>query len=118
MAAFRWHEIANGGDILGVEQCSGSMFGRISKRIKPFAIGDQARVTASGTQNLTAWLRCNEGSEEWSKFSRANNIKAQEFFQIARDADPDWSHPLAGLAAAIRESALGGWRVSREDALG
>lgn len=79
--------------------------------------GDQARIAASGTQNLTAWLRCNEAFEEWAKFSSDSNVRAIELFRMAHEADPAWSHPLAGLTAAYGEAAVRGWGASRKQTL-
>lgn len=74
--------------------------------------GDQARIAANGTRNLTAWLRCNEAFEEWAKFSSDANIRAIGLFEQAIAADPGWSHPHAGIAAAYKESASRRWSSS------
>lgn len=79
--------------------------------------GDLARIVGNGTTSLTAWLRCSEAFEEWSKFTRENNHRAQELFQSVRELDRNWSRPLAGLAATYRESALRGWGSSRTEDL-
>ena len=79
--------------------------------------GGLARIVGSGTTNLAAWLRCSEAFEEWARFSRESNHRARELFLTVRDMDPEWSRPLAGLAATSRESAMRGWGSSRNDDL-
>jgi len=79
--------------------------------------GAAARVASRGTDSLDAWLLRIEAQGEFIKFTREGMIRARELYEAARQADPNWSRPVAGLASVDWYEAKQGWSTSREESI-
>jgi adenylate cyclase len=79
--------------------------------------GAAARVAGRGTDSLEAWLLRIEAQGEFLKFTREGMIRARELYEAARQADPNWSRPLAGLASIDWYEAKQGWSTSKEESI-
>ncbi len=88
----------------------------IELRVK-LADGDHARITATGTRNLNAWLLRMEAFDELGKVTREATIHARELLEEAHRADPNWFVPYAGIAFCHLFEARYGWSVSREESI-
>jgi len=53
--------------------------------------GEQARVSARGTANLDAYLKCLEGRENLFRLNRDSNLKARQRAEEAIALDPEYS---------------------------
>jgi|Deesub1362A_J573_1020465.scaffolds.fasta_scaffold00689_17 TolB-like protein/Tfp pilus assembly protein PilF len=60
--------------------------------------GEQARLSAKGTDNLDAYLKYLEGREHLFRFNKDNNLLARQRAEEAMDLDPEYSnaHALLG----------------------
>ena len=79
--------------------------------------GDNARIASRKTANLDAWLLRVQAVAEGFKFSREGFVRARELYQAAREADPNWSRPLAGIAWTHEWDARRGWSKSKEESV-
>jgi adenylate cyclase len=77
--------------------------------------GGTARIESRGTNNLEAWLLTVEASNEGFKFTPEANARARTLYQAASEADPNWAHPVGGLAWTYREAVRRGWSKSVEE---
>lgn len=77
-------------------------------------LGDHARVTSRGTDNLEAWLLEAQAFDEGFKSTREGNIRARDLYEAAKRADPGWSRPLAGIAWTYCQAVQHCWSKSRE----
>ena len=76
-------------------------------------VGDHARVASRGTTNLEAWLLREQAVAELYKFTREGTVRTRELMLRAREADPKWARPLAGLAFTYWYEARRGWTDDR-----
>ncbi len=79
--------------------------------------GEHARVAAGGTNSLEAWLLRTEAYGELIKWTRESQIRARKLYQAAREADPDWAFPVAGVAFTHWYDAKRGWSDSRDESI-
>jgi len=80
--------------------------------------GDHARTASRGTENLEAWLLYNQARAHALKMSRESHLKARELYEKAAEIDPNYARAWAGVAYTYYyEARLGGWQMSREEAL-
>jgi tetratricopeptide (TPR) repeat protein len=61
--------------------------------------GETARLTARGTQNLTAYLNCLLGQEHFRRFTKEGNIEARRLLKEAIALDPTYPYPYSLLSA-------------------
>lgn len=79
--------------------------------------GDRARVVRRGTNSLDAMLLVAEAYGELLKWTQEGHVRAQELFEAAYDADPNFARPLGGIATVHWYSAKRGWSPSREESI-
>ena len=77
--------------------------------------GDTARALSRGTKSLKAWLYNTQAMAEGFKFTPAANMRARTLYKAATEADPQWAHPVGGLAWTYREAVRRGWSKSKDD---
>ncbi|MDJ0958353.1 MAG: adenylate/guanylate cyclase domain-containing protein, partial [Arenicellales bacterium] len=80
-------------------------------------VGDHAKVASRGTKSLDAWLLGRQAATEGLTFTAEGMVRARQLFQEARETDPNWSRPLAGVAWTLYEEARRGWSKSREESI-
>jgi TolB-like protein/Tfp pilus assembly protein PilF len=60
--------------------------------------GEQARISAKGTDNLEAYLKCLKSHEYLLRMNREDNIRARKMAEEAIALDPGYARPYAILA--------------------
>jgi adenylate cyclase len=77
--------------------------------------GETARAMSRGTRNLKAWLYNIQAQAEAFKFTHHANMRARELFTAATEADPNWAHPVGGLAWTYYEAVRRGWSKAKQE---
>ena len=80
--------------------------------------GDHARTVSRGTESLEAWLLRSQAYALATKRTQENVLKGRELYEKAAEIDPNYARVWAALAWTYRiEARLGGWVMSRKEAL-
>ena len=79
--------------------------------------GEQARMWAGGTKNISAWESALKADELMARHIREENNTARSLAQNAVSLDPEYAAAWTTLGMTYRQDARWGWSVSREDSL-
>ena len=79
--------------------------------------GEQARVWASGTENVEAWEKTIRGMKLYATFVREDNLEARHLAQAAIAIDPNYAQAWTLLGWTNWTDVIGGWTASREETL-
>jgi adenylate cyclase len=80
-------------------------------------MGEQARLFAKGTDNVEAWALGAKAWKSYSKYSKENNVKAQELLNRAIKLDPDYPFLWYSLASTHFVDARLAWTKSQAESL-
>jgi adenylate cyclase len=79
--------------------------------------GEQARMWAGGTKNISAWESALKADELMARHIREENNTARSLAQNAVSLDPEYAAAWTTLGMTYWQDARWGWSVSREDSL-
>jgi class 3 adenylate cyclase/TolB-like protein len=78
---------------------------------------EQERAHAKPTENLSAYDYYLRGRQEYRKFDRPANFRAQEMFEKSIELDPSYADAYAALAWTHSKAAELGWSFEPDEAL-
>ena len=80
--------------------------------------GEQARLSAKGTDNLEAYLKYLQGSEYLYRFNEEDNALARQMAKETIALDPNYARPYTLMAVTHMMDVWLGWTKSPKESLG
>jgi adenylate cyclase len=81
------------------------------------SVGVQTRLASKTMQNFEAWSYYVRGDAHRMRHTKADNVKAREFFEQAASLAPEYAPAITALGWTYWEDAFHGWSETRGESL-